>query len=313
VSLVLLQAGWRAMGLSKRVLNGSLNRVGFQLVRSSFLLSDGEIMSEILSADGLNPRSISYLVSRSPAVIRVETARGRGTPLGTFGPSGNHPFLTAARRAKGRKGAEMDAVIRETLGEYYRLVTPPTVGVLIGSSGESALDEFPSWALTMPWDQTYPSEQRERVERFARTEAGAYDPGVTIENGWTWLGPVDERKLSVEVKRLSSLLRSVMQKGYRRDGQSDGDIRAVILVDDFDDWRWLSTGGQHRAAIVSALEHETVPVRVTSVIRRSDASCWPNVTNGLYTLDQAQEWFDQIFSGHYRGLFAEWEKRHLIN
>lgn len=311
--LTLRQAGWIAMGLSKKVINGSLSRVGFQLVRSSSDVCDREIVSDVLSADGLNPRSISYLVSKRPAVIRVETARGRGTPLGTFGPSGNHPFVVAARRAKGKEGAEMDAVVREILGEYYRLVAPSTVGALIGSSVESALDEFPSWAVTMPWDQIHPREQQGKVERFARIEAGAYDPEVTIENGWTWLGPVDQRKLSVEVKRLSNLLRSVMQKGYRRDDQSDGDIRAVILVDESDDWRWLSTGGQHRAAVVSALGHETVPVRVTSVIRRSDASCWPNVTNGLYTVDQAREWFDQIFSGNYLGLFAEWEKRHLEN
>lgn len=64
----------------------------------------------------------------------------------------------------------------------------------------------------------------------------------------------------------------------------------------------LLNGGQHRAASLSALGHETIPVRLTSpssasIIRRDDVDFWPYVRTGLFSRETALEVFDRIFSG----------------
>ena len=159
----------------------------------------------------------------------------------------------------------------------------------------------------MPWYPETIDEWRGRVANAEHANNCSNQSNLTIEDGWAWTGPVSEDKRQLEVHRLSALLRSVVAQGYQRSDGQDGDIKAVLLVNEREEWVWQAMDAQHRAAVVSALGLETVPVRVSRVIRREEAKFWPNVVRGLYSVDEALLIFDNIFYGRYSHVTGKWD------
>jgi hypothetical protein len=59
--------------------------------------------------------------------------------------------------------------------------------------------------------------------------------------------------------------------------------------------------------VLSGLGIKECHFRVNSLIRREDAAFWPNVVNGLYTINEALMVFDMVFLGYSPGMNDEWE------
>jgi hypothetical protein len=72
------------------------------------------------------------------------------------------------------------------------------------------------------------------------------------------------------------------------------------------EYRWLIKSGQHRFATAAAFQMEVLPAMVTEIIRREDASFWPQVVRGVITETGAKLVFDRIFNGVPAGVCAAW-------
>lgn len=266
--------------------------------------------SDLINLDDVNltdPRYLAYLINTGSVVINVDPAKGRGVPLFSYGPDSHHPFTFAAKVAKNKPDQERYNTIYSILEKYYELVAPANAGELAGISANSSLYNYPSCAFVLPWDRFTPEEQQERLKKFTRHENAPYDSEANIKDGWTWVGPCHKRKCTIEATRLTKLLKSVLADGYQRHDGSDGDIRAILLINEANEAVWLSTGGQHRASVLSALGHDSYPIRVHNVIRREEAKHWPNVVNGLYSLDDALKVFDNMFTANFSHITSNWD------
>lgn len=256
----------------------------------------------------IEPRHISYLLKTgNGVVISAPLEQGRAFPINSLGKNGNHPFMVAARLSRSKEGQISEEKMAEVLKLYYHSVIPKNAAELMGLSADSLLSEHPAWSIVMPWDTETIDEWKPLVaaaEKFNNYQNGL---NLSIEEGWTWIGPTSENKRAIEVRRLSSLLASVLDKGYLRNDKRDGDISAVLLVNEENEWVWQSINAQHRAAVVAAIGLEAVPIRVSRVIRREEAAFWPNVMSGLYTKDEAVQVFDTIFQGNYRHVTEKWD------
>ena len=256
----------------------------------------------------VNPRYISYfLKTGNGVVISASMDRARAFPINSFGKDGNHPFMVAARSSLGEDGQISSETMAEVLEVYYRSVVPTDAAHLLGLSPESKLSKYPAWAAVMPWDAETIDEWKETVAVAELLNNYRHKCDLTIENGWAWVGPVDDEKRLLEVKRLCSLLSSVREKGYQRNDGPDGDIKTVLLVNENEEWVWQSVDAQHRAAVVSAIGLEETPIRVYRVIRREDVEFWPNVVCGLYSIDEALLVFDNIFHGRFSHITEKWD------
>ena len=77
----------------------------------------------------------------------------------------------------------------------------------------------------------------------------------------------------------------------------DGLARAQILCH-ADDFVALVTKGHHRVAALSALGHANAPFwPLPEMVRREEATDWPGVRSGIFTLEQALAVFDRMFAG----------------
>lgn len=302
--------------LFKLTIHNILKYFGLKLVSNAApikakdigVVSNNKSGSINISCHGeVNARYISYLIYRNTVLVDVPTSKGRGNPVNTYGTEGNHPFVFASRMANNKVGSSAQTCIYGILEKYYSSVNPSSAGELAGVSRGSILYKYPAWGLVMPWESHLPEFQIKKIERVIKMENYNFNRSASIENGWAWVGPADEEKCMIESRRLANILESITVHGYKRHDGRDGDIRAIILVNESNEWVWQSTGAQHRAAVLSAMGYEYVPVRIHKVIRREEVKHWPNVVNGLYSVKDATLVFDNIFEGRFDHVTSEWD------
>lgn len=283
----------------KKWLKVIFSKIGYKLVK---------IKNDSPSKLGANfsPLTVSYLIGDSGVLIDADVKRGRGMPLHSYLGKSIHPFVFAVREAMNLEEKYQYNKVREILFSYYQTVSLGSIGDFITIDKTSSLYSQPAWAIVMPWKNMKPKEWKQHVIDSVSIENSSEGSRLGIKGGWAWFGPVGDEKLNIEAKRLMRVFQSIKTTGYRRHGGNDGDIAAVILVNDKGDWVWQSEGGQHRTAVLTALSWEYIPVRVSKVIRRGDVEYWPNVLNKTYTEKEALGIFDMIFYDSFNYANRDW-------
>lgn len=256
------------------------------------------------------PLWFDYIHPGTGALVDFPASLGRARPLFRYGPDSNHPFVLAIRHAKARPKESQYAAIYEVLAEFYESFAPAGIADYLPLRADSPLRLYPPWAVIMPWVARTPEQYQDDVKGYTLAENRYYSKssGFGIEKGWGFLGPVHPDKLDVETRRLLYLLQSIQSRGYRRHDAVDGDITAYILIGDDKEWAWRTTNGFHRAATLSGLGWEYIPIRPYQIIRRYDVSFWPGVRSGLFTVEEALRIFDLMMEGRYVGKFEAFER-----
>jgi len=286
----------------KRIIRQILRKLGVQIIKIK-----NTFPNHIENGAELSPITINYLLSKNGTVMFVDINKGRGLPINSYGSKGNHPFSFAASIAKNLSNEKQYNKIFEILSVYYKYVAPLNAGIIAGVSKKSVLHNYPAWAIVMPWDTKNMEEWKEHIVKSVIMENSREKSKAGIEKGWTWIGPVDNVKLSIEAKRLTNLLQSIQKDGYMRNDENDGDIVANLLVNEQNEWVWQSIGAQHRASVLSALDLKNIPIRVHKVIRRQDVEFWPNVLNKMFTVNEALNVFDMIFNASFSHITSNWD------
>ena len=236
--------------------------------------------------------------------------RGIGLDLFSLNSEGGHPFVRAVIAS--REASEPRSAIRDVLSQYYNVVTTDNAAQWVGLRDDNTheLWQNPPWARVWPWQSKSIEMRRREARRHAPLESKMGDKQLTIEDGWKKVGPVSPAMLDVETTRLYKLIRSIETRGYQRDDSPTGDINVSVLWTSEDRWRWKIGGGEHRAAVLAGLGHDTVPIRVRSIIRRDEVELWPNVASGLYTPEAALDVFDRLVDDEPPEIARSWKKNH---
>jgi hypothetical protein len=242
-----------------------------------------------------NPLILSYRHPGRRLLLDAPVARGFG--LLNYPFDRPRPLVGVIPRALASPGQER-ALIRAALEEFYRDWQPRSAAEFFGLDGSEAegLDELPPWLSKWPWDPlTLEQKRAQRRRTEGRENARVLGRALGVEAGWKFCGPVSELKLHVEVERLARIVESIRTHGVRRHDGTDGDIRAIVLSHADGRWRWQVLAGQHRYAVMSALGHERIPIRVEQFVRRQEVMLWPGVAAGLFTPSAALKVFDDCF------------------
>lgn len=254
-----------------------------------------------------SPIVLNYVPNSNGILLNVNMEDGRGLPIYSYGANGNHPFAYAVRITKNLKFELQYESIYTALSIFYKLILPKNAAELVLVSAESRLNNFPVWAIVMPWDNTDIEEWKKNVENSVIFENLVAKSMINIQKGWAWVGPVHKDKLRIEAQRLFRVLQSIQMHGYNRNDGPDGDIVANILVNERNEWVWQSITGQHRVSVLSGLGYKTIPIRVMKIIRQEDVDFWPNVLNGLYTRTEALYVFNMVFNGNFSHVTKNWD------
>jgi hypothetical protein len=188
---------------------------------------------------------------------------------------------------------------KATLAKFYADFQPRTAAESVGLETEQhSLLNYGPLSAPLPWSGFSPSEiEKVRTIDYMTDNAQRGQPNFSRR-----FGPATPDEISAEIQRLRALTLSIENKGYQRHNGVDGDINGQFLVDDRDDrMAWgllLNGGGVHRASVLAGLGHKMLPIRIRSgnFIRKSEAADWPQVTAGIYTIDEALTVFDRIIT-----------------
>lgn len=244
-----------------------------------------------------SPITADYRRYSEPFLFRVRLDHCRAFPRFSLGGNGNHPLIQVLRNLPSPESdkALFIHALRMGLEDFY-LTNRPEVPEDIFSDKISL--SFPQsqypWQLVLPWQRHNLSEWTEITKRSAKRESGGK---LSIEDGWTWCGPVSEGKLSLEVKRFGKLFRSLSTRGYEIPKSAHGHVKATALVSGAGEIRWQGIAGLHRLLVLSALGVEEVIVRVHQVVRFAEAEFWPRVVDSTYSGDSARKMFGVVHSG----------------
>lgn len=234
-----------------------------------------------------------------PFLINLPTDFGLTLPTFRLCGLGAHPFVGAISdlreiRCRERRQLHLTAKLREFYNSYQPKDALDILGVACEAS--SSLSSFDPYALTLPWDSAGPEKESAAKTSSIRHENREAGFDLSSEHGWAWSGPVSESKLNVEVSRLLRVYESIVDQGYQRNNEKDGDIRVnVLLPCNGESAIWQARVGQHRAIVLAGLGYSSIPSRVTNVIMRSQVDSWFNVVNGVYTKSFALDVFDSFY------------------
>lgn len=256
-----------------------------------------------------HPLAFLYSEIYDSCIIDALIEHGRSQP--GFSLKENSPFVIAAKIALENQGMEEKAIIyrlQKIFAQYYDVFRPKNAMEFLGfemMQNQQLLNE-PPWGSVFPWRFRSIESYKGAYEKMALIENKSLGIDKGIEDGWLFCGPCSEMKAFIEAKRMFYVISQIKQNGYERSDDNDGDAKATALVDSSGEWRWLLTGGNHRASAASALGYKTIPIRVNLVICREQVGFWPHVQDGLYTKIEALNFFDSIFNANVPPLAKDW-------
>jgi hypothetical protein len=245
-----------------------------------------------------DPVEALYRSRGRSCLMRAPVSRLRGA--GGFAFSDSNPFVEALvlygeGSCPGYLGSPME--------RYYAEWQPDTLASAFGLTAGSA-SEFlrhpAGYCKVRPWEvgyhRQYFADRLTRKEfRKVREKEGMASQEVA---GTLMFGPVSETFGEITFRRMARVFDSIREKGYRP-ALGGEHMRATVLTRN-GDWRLVVHSGKHRAiACAAAACPEVVLMLEPTSVRREDAASWPNVRDGLFTLDEALVVFDRWFDGRH--------------
>jgi hypothetical protein len=259
----------------------------------------------------VDPITFQYLADLKIAPeMEIDISLARAGMMGfSYGPQSRHPLVLAVLAGKAEENVlhAMEAV-RDVLSTYYEQVRPSAALEIVDLTEDEApgLRGIPVHHWVAPWSER--SIEGTAMHRRISLEEEGLKGGtlVSLADGATMFGPVSDRKLELETRRIVNLSESMKLRGFER--RSNHPIEVVGLRSG-EEYRWFLTQGQHRVAACAAFAIDTVHTRVVRIIRREDTAFWPHVVSKTFTVTGALKCFDRLFQGGVGSCAASWDGR----
>ena len=204
-----------------------------------------------------------------------------------------HPFISACSAFLNSEASSPFLCLKRELDCFYKSYKPTSACVFSGLAKHIILDHEIAPYFLFPWANSSFACWVNHIDSVCIRESSAVGSPLTINHGWTWSGPVSDQKLHIESLRLSNILESISNNGYRRDLSNSGDILATLMIDG-NHVRCLILTGQHR--LFALLSWVTIIfLRIINTVTRSDFPYWPNVQRKFYSEEDSLLIFDHYF------------------
>lgn len=209
-----------------------------------------------------------------------------------------HPFVaTLQEYAAGDSTSYGDSILKN----FYEIHQPAhaAAAYVAFNKAPQIYSTYPAYLYRLgPWSSKNVEEKTSNIIKWITEdlkEHAKWDESANFEkDGFQYHGPVSDRKGRLEYARLVNVYESIKKNGY---DISHG-FAHFILLKRGDEYRFMSYGnGNHRTAVMSALDFETIPAVFSSnfITNIDMAEYWPQVRRGIWSLEQAGAYFNYLF------------------
>lgn len=267
------------------------------LLKKLFKKKEKESPAFDLVSAGAHPLDVEYS-GFSGKVLNIPLANCRSYLLGLLPQE--HPFCTTLKAYNTQPHTYQNSL----LAKYYDEFQPQTMADVL-KLASAKLSQYPAMATVMPWSYSTPEQRVKRFcvegseSRLLAKEAFQHGLNPAENFGCQFFGPVSDDHSKLEFERLTAVNTNIVKNGYLP--TEHGHLHGEFLIDG-SQWVWVAIGGKHRFSVLSALDYPVIPVAKTSrwaslYVRRSEVDYWPNVRNGLFSVEEALSVFDRIMIG----------------
>ncbi len=244
----------------------------------------------------------------NPVLIELPATSCRSMSSAAFicSKTSGHPLIDTAL---GILNGRIANYAGSPLQKYHESFQPANLADFMGivPADQHPVALLSPYAFVYPWEGIPNTQMQRQNYQWMVTENKKHRPEFSVMKEWYAIGPVSMEKGNLEFERLSKVLYSVKEKGFRRVDGLDGDICGVILVKD-GKFVALISPGQHRIAVLVALGCDHVPVRIGNravpIVHRETVKSWPAVTGGFFNELQALNVFDRVFEGRQPHIYS---------
>lgn len=222
-------------------------------------------------------------------VCRLKISEGRRHYFHRFEVDSD-PFCRAAKLYLDSGNKDL---CLKSLSEFYQNFQPDSASQLFGLPAADlrcGVMKYPIWSVPFPWDQLTIAQQYRIIEERLLEDSGNR---CRANEGNPSMGPLTPKRLNVETERICSLVDSIQEEGIRHKYQDP--VIVDLLFNQHGACRWLVKSGNHRCPILAILDYSEVVGVVKNVISIEDVRTWPNVVNGLFSVEGATKIFHRVF------------------
>jgi len=218
------------------------------------------------------PHGIRAIHSKSP-IVQIHISKCRDLLSYSYCGKGWHYYSAFLRQYMLDPKISYDDSI---LKLYHQRFQPRSLAEALGVQNEIRGNAFHSGWPPLPWMN---------IEFLLRKNHQHFGP---FSNTYSFL----------EYQRCQRVFDQIKSNGYQPEKYPDGYIRGYFLKG-VSNYRFLVTAGQHRIAAMAVLGYEKFLVKLQQryprVIDIRESAGWPQVRNGVYSKEQA----DQIFKIYF--------------
>ena len=188
-------------------------------------------------------------------------------------------------------------LLSQQLYNYYKEYSHLSSADVVTLPGNNYLSQYPEWALVLPWEnQRIEDKFRKYSDYFIdnRTTHGLKIDG-NIHNSDSSQTFYSFSGACSQIEQTYKLYQSFSRYGIIQ----KRNVPIIDILVDRSQWRWMmSCSGNHRCYLMFNMGHSELESRIGKIVKKRDSKHWPNVKNGLYSVEEAEHLFDLVFDGN---------------
>ena len=251
-----------------------------------------------LSKKNFHPRTISSLVDQRKVIVRLDFENGRTNRFFTLKPDSFDPYLFTICQClkKNLQSEDLYSAILEMIKIYKKKIILKNISNLFGLNTEEnhKLNNYPVWSAVLPWENISIDQKVINFPKSVKVDRAKNGFIINSDDPNVIMREDENNSLPSHINQYMSLINSIKKNGYVP-GLENNFIETELLVKG-NDFCWKPSGeGNHRATVVASLGYKKIKTVVTKVIRFEDLEYWPNVINGLFKKNEAEQIFNRFF------------------
>ena len=159
------------------------------------------------------------------------------------------------------------------------------------------LKSYPAWASVRPWDKLSIKNKYSNYLELLFKNRNKQGVKFIFKKSRPKKEEIYSKDIAIShVKQYEKLIMSFRAKGIKKTNILEMP-QIVILINKSGQWRWIITAGTHRAYIFYFFGLKQFSAIIQDVVYRDSLESCYNVKNKLYSLEEAENIFDEIFTG----------------
>ena len=188
-------------------------------------------------------------------------------------------------------------LLSQQLYDYYQTYSHLSSADVVTLPGNNYLSQYPEWALVLPWEnQRIEDKFRKYSDYFIdnrsthglKIDSNIHNSDIS-ETFYSFSGACSQ------IEQTYKLYQSFSRYGIIQ----KRNVPIIDILVDKSQWRWMmSCSGNHRCYLIFNMGYSVLESRIGTIVKKCNSKYWPNVKNGLYSVDEAEYLFDLVFEGN---------------